>query len=75
MRKTDREWKCDLVGLTADDLVVQTAHTEGANAGDAEVGEVFVTLQATGQILFALVDGQGLDELHMRGVGTFDLLA
>ncbi len=60
----------------ADDFVVHFAQTTGA--GDAGVSEAFVTNAATGQILWALVDGAELDQLNLL-VGatgeTFDLLA
>ena len=64
-------------GATVDDFVVQTTHSGNeTNAGDADVQEAFVTYVPTGQILFALVDGDGLDEINLRsGQETFDLLA
>lgn len=73
---TDDELLIGLTNATADDFLVQTAGTVGA--GDAAVDEVFVTYTPTGQILFALVDGDGLDSITLRIAGQtdgFDLLA
>ncbi|MEQ9696049.1 choice-of-anchor I family protein [Shimia sp. SDUM112013] len=60
----------------ADDFVVQSASVTGA--GDAGTEEAFVTHVATGQILFALVDGADLTQLDLTIAATgetFDLLA
>ncbi|MEM8692273.1 MAG: fasciclin domain-containing protein [Pseudomonadota bacterium] len=62
-------------GVTADDFLIQTTHTLGS--GSADVEEAFITYIPTGQILFALVDGAGLDSISLRGVGqeeAFDLM-
>lgn len=51
--------------------------TETARAGTAGVVEAFVIYRPTGQILWALVDGQGAQE-HINlqlGNQVFDLLA
>ncbi|MGD1885359.1 MAG: calcium-binding protein [Paracoccaceae bacterium] len=53
---------------------VNIANTAGA--GDASVAEAFVIYRPTGQILWALVDGAGQDEINL-GIGgdVIDLLA
>jgi len=52
---------------------VNFANTFGAGADD--VDEAFVIYRPTGQIVFALVDGAGQDEIMMAdGLTTFDLL-
>lgn len=57
---------------------VQFAHTEsttGERAGDDTIEELFVVYRPTGQIIWALVDGAGQDEINLRiGDGIFDLL-
>jgi len=45
------------------------------NAGSADVAEAFVIYRPTGQIIWALVDGAGQDEINLRiGADVFDLL-
>lgn len=55
------------------DFLVQRAATPGAGAGG--VAEVFITHRPSGQILWALVDGDAQDTLNVSAGGTtFDLL-
>ena len=49
---------------TRDQFQVNFATTAGA--GDAAVDEAFVIFRPTGQILWALVDGAGQDEINLR---------
>ncbi len=59
---------------TADQFQINTAATSGA--GDAAVDEAFVVYRPTGQIIWALIDGAGQDEINLRiGADTFDLMA
>ncbi|UWQ18955.1 calcium-binding protein [Jannaschia sp. M317] len=59
---------------TIDQFQVNQANT--ANAGAAGVDEAFVIFKPSGQILWALVDGMGNDEITLRIAGQdFDLLA
>ncbi|SPF78208.1 calcium-binding protein [Pseudoprimorskyibacter insulae] len=59
---------------TKADFLVQRATT--ANAGDAGVQEVFITHLPSGNLLWALVDGDGQSSLNVLAAGqTFDLLA
>ncbi len=61
---------------TVDQFVVRTAHTEAANgerSGDDSVEEAFVVYQPTGQIIWALVDGGGQDQLNIQFAGAIDL--
>lgn len=59
---------------TIDDFQVNIATT--ASAGSAGVDEAFVIFRPTGQILWALVDGDGQSEITIRIEGTdYDLLA
>jgi len=59
---------------TRDQFQVNFANTAGA--GDAGVAEAFVIFRPTDQILWALVDGAGEDEIILRLNGQeFDLLA
>ncbi|MEM6891417.1 MAG: LamG-like jellyroll fold domain-containing protein [Pseudomonadota bacterium] len=66
---------------TVGDFRVNFAHTispNGERAGDDGVREAFVVYQPTGQIIWALVDGEGQDELNIQFAGsseTFNLLA
>ncbi|MCU9837769.1 pre-peptidase C-terminal domain-containing protein [Ruegeria sp. WL0004] len=57
---------------------VNFAHTENADgerAGDDAVQEAFVIYRPTGQIMWALVDGQGQSSINMQiGGDVFDLL-
>ena len=56
------------------DFLVQTTFTQ--NAGDASVEEAFITHRPSGVLLWALVDGDGQDQLNVRiGSDVFDLLA
>ncbi|SPF78201.1 calcium-binding protein [Pseudoprimorskyibacter insulae] len=56
------------------DFLVQRAST--ASAGDARVQEVFITHKPSGNLLWALVDGDGQSSLNVLAGGqTFDLLA
>ena len=49
---------------------------DGEAAGDDNVQEDFVIYRTTGQILWALMDGAGQDQINIRiGGNTFDLLA
>ncbi len=57
-----------------DDFQVNISSTDGA--GDAGVAEAFVIYRPTGQIIWALVDGAGQDEINLKiGGEVFDLLA
>ncbi|MCE8009750.1 M10 family metallopeptidase C-terminal domain-containing protein [Aestuariivita sp.] len=66
---------------SADDFQVNFAHTassEGERSGDDDVREAFVIYKPTGQIMWALVDGEGQDEINLQIAGSsdvFDLLA
>ncbi|MEM9269354.1 MAG: calcium-binding protein, partial [Pseudomonadota bacterium] len=60
-----------LVGLTGaveEDFQVNFANTAGA--GSDTVDEAFVIYRPTGQILFALVDGEAQAEINLRVAGT-----
>lgn len=58
---------------TADQFQVNVANTIGA--GRADIAEAFVIYKPTGQILWALVDGDGQDEIRLFVTGdAFDLL-
>jgi Ca2+-binding RTX toxin-like protein len=60
--------------VTADDF--QVNFTETDSAGVAGVTEAFVIYKPTEQIIWALVDGGGQDEINLKiGGGVFDLLA
>ena len=63
---------------TASDFQVNLAHTEndaGERSGDDAVQEGFVIYKPTGQIIWALVDGGGQDQINLQiGGDTFDLL-
>jgi len=65
-------------GATADDFQINLAHTAnaaGERSGDDDVQEAFVIYKPTGQIVWALVDGGGQDEINLQiGADTFDLL-
>ncbi|MCU9836531.1 hypothetical protein OEZ49_02015 [Ruegeria sp. WL0004] len=53
-----------------------TASAEGERAGDDAVQEAFVIYRPTGQIMWALVDGQGQSSINLQiGGDVFDLLA
>ena len=66
-------------GATADDFQVNFSHTssaEGTRSGDENVAEGFVIYKPSGQIIWALVDGAGQDEINLKvGGEVFDLLA
>jgi len=63
-----------IAGATRADFQINQALTPGAGAAD--VAEAFVIYRPTGQILFALVDGMGQDQINLRiGETVFDLLA
>ncbi|MCU9836532.1 calcium-binding protein [Ruegeria sp. WL0004] len=52
-----------------------TASAEGERAGDDAVQEAFVIYRPTGQIMWALVDGQGQSSINLQiGGDVFDLL-
>ena len=65
--------------VTADDFQVNFSHTanaEGIRSGDQNVAEGFVIYKPSGQIIWALVDGAGQDEINLKiGGELFDLLA
>jgi hypothetical protein len=61
-------------GATRSQFQINQAFTP--NAGAADVAEAFVIYRPTGQIIWALVDGMGQDEINLRiGGQVFDLLA
>ncbi|MFC3615121.1 calcium-binding protein [Lutimaribacter marinistellae] len=64
---------------TVDQFQINLAHTatpDGERSGDDDVQEAFVIYRPTGQIMWALVDGEGQDEINLQiGAETFDLLA
>ncbi|MCV2888454.1 calcium-binding protein [Ruegeria aquimaris] len=64
---------------TRADFQVNFAHTqnaEGERAGDDAVQEAFVIYRPTGQIMWALVDGEGQSSINLQiGSEVFDLLA
>ncbi|SEP62273.1 calcium-binding protein [Thalassovita taeanensis] len=78
------DWIQDYTAADGDVLVFGRAATidqfqvnliETANAGTAGVEEAFVIYRPTGQILWALVDGGGQDEINIQITGNvFDLL-
>ncbi|KIC46116.1 hypothetical protein RA29_20310, partial [Tateyamaria sp. ANG-S1] len=58
---------------TRDQFQVNITNT--ASAGADGVDEAFVIYRPTGQILWALVDGDGQDQINIRIAGQeFDLL-
>ncbi|MEY8840653.1 hypothetical protein AB9K41_16655, partial [Cribrihabitans sp. XS_ASV171] len=63
----------------SDRFQVNLAHTEtpgGVRSGDASVQEAFIIDRSTGQILWALVDGEGQGAINLQvGGEVFDLLA
>ena len=65
--------------VSADDFQVNLAHTAsaaGERSGDDDVQEAFVIYKPTEQIIWALVDGAGQDEINLKiGGEVFDLLA
>ncbi len=64
---------------TVDDFRVNFGHTansDGERSGDDDVAEAFVIYTPTWQIIWALVDGAGQDEINLKiGGEVFDLLA
>ncbi|MEY8839073.1 calcium-binding protein, partial [Cribrihabitans sp. XS_ASV171] len=64
---------------TRDQFQVNFDHTatpDGDRSGDDAVQEAFVIYRPTGQILWALVDGEGQDQINLQlGAETFDLMA
>ena len=79
------DWIQDYAADTGDVLVYggnasrsqfQVNFATTADAGEEGTQEAFVIFRPTGQILWALVDGAGQDEIAIRiGGETFDLLA
>jgi Ca2+-binding RTX toxin-like protein len=63
---------------SADDFQVNFSHTESASgerAGDDMIEEAFVIYKPTDQIIWALVDGAGQDQIDLQiGGEVFDLL-
>ncbi|MCG6559696.1 hypothetical protein MB818_15915 [Ruegeria sp. 1NDH52C] len=66
-------------GATADQFQINLAHTAnaaGERSGSDDMQEAFVIYKPTGQIMWALVDGEGQGSLNLRvGEDVFDLLA
>ncbi len=57
----------------ASDFQINYANTP--NAGATDIAEAFIIHRATGQIIWALVDGAAQDQLNLRiGTETFDLM-
>ncbi|PHO03991.1 hypothetical protein CSC82_10570 [Rhodobacteraceae bacterium 4F10] len=69
-----------IVATTADQFQVNFSHTSndaGERSGDDSIAEAFVVFRPTGQIMWALVDGAGQNEINLRVSGSdevFDLL-
>ncbi len=68
-----------LTGATGADFQVNYTHTQGADgtfSGSASVQEAFIIYKPSGHILFALIDGAGLDDILLRVAGgdTYDLV-
>lgn len=62
-----------IAGATAGQFQINEAFTP--NAGDAGVAEAFVIYRPTGQIMWALIDGAGQDEINLQIQGdVFDLM-
>ncbi|MFC3616173.1 calcium-binding protein, partial [Lutimaribacter marinistellae] len=63
---------------TADQFQINLAHTatpDGERSGDDDVQEAFVIYRPTGQIMWALVDGEGQSSINLQiGGEVFDLL-
>ncbi len=63
---------------TADQFQINLAHTatpDGERSGDDDVQEAFVIYRPTGQIMWALVDGEGQEAINLQvGGEVFDLL-
>ncbi len=64
---------------TGDQFQINFAHTatrDGDRSGDDDMQEAFVIHRPTGQIMWALVDGEGQDQINLQiGGEVFDLLA
>ncbi|MFC3613444.1 calcium-binding protein [Lutimaribacter marinistellae] len=64
---------------TADQFQINLAHTatpDGERSGEDDVQEAFVIYRPTGQIMWALVDGEGQSSINVQAGGElFDLLA
>ncbi|MFC3612586.1 hypothetical protein ACFORG_02335 [Lutimaribacter marinistellae] len=64
---------------TADQFQINLAHTQtpdGERSGEDGVQEAFVIYRPTGQIIWALVDGDGQEAINLQvGGEVFDLLA
>jgi len=61
---------------TADQFQINYAHTssaDGERAGDGDVEEAFVIYRPTGQIIWALVDGAGQEEINLQIASSSDL--
>jgi Ca2+-binding RTX toxin-like protein len=64
----------DVLSTTADDFQINTADTP--DAGVAGISESFVIYRPTGQIMWALVDGDAQTSINIQiGGDVFDLLA
>ena len=67
-----------IASVVADDFLVNFAHTsnaEGERSGQDDIAEGFVIYRPTGQIIWALVDGAGQDQINLKiGGEVFDLL-
>ena len=63
-----------IAGATADQFQINLANTP--NAGDSGIAEAFIIYKPTGQIMWALIDGAGQEEINLQITGTiFDLTA
>ncbi|MEY8840720.1 hypothetical protein AB9K41_16990 [Cribrihabitans sp. XS_ASV171] len=64
---------------TADQFQINLAHTaspDGERSGDDDLQEAFVVYRPIGQIMWALVDGAGQDQINLQmGGEVFDLTA
>ena len=63
-------------GATADQFQVNYAHTAnaaGERAGDDAVQEAFVIYKPTGQIMWALIDGEGQDAINLQIAAASDV--
>ncbi|MCX7568022.1 calcium-binding protein [Sulfitobacter sp. F26169L] len=80
------DWIQDYAAMDGDTLVFGNTNATRAqfqineafkeNAGADDVAEAFVIYRPTGQIMWALIDGMGQDEINLRiGGETFDLMA
>ncbi len=80
------DWVQDYTAADGDTLVFGNSDATRAQfqinaafkdaAGEADVAEAFVIYRPTGQIMWALIDGMGQDEINLRiGGDIFDLAA